>query len=442
VDKSFDWVVLLGFLTTAILTTQLLTRAQAAAARAHQRAEEVAWLARLGSETLSAGRAEDALHAITTAISQTLKVGLCEIYRWPEPGGSSPAARAGRSAAVLTSADAEWVRWVGEHGVAAEMRGDGSIIRARGSDAVTLDLRGARSLLLPLQVHDRTVGVLRLAAEDDSIALDEAQIRFLSALAYYAALSVERVRLAAEAERAAALREADRLKDIVLASVSHDLRTPLTTIKALAERAATLGDENAAAIQEQVDRMSRFVGDLLDLSRIKGGAFHVTPELNTAEDLLGAALRQVSGLLNGRTIRKSVDYSQPALLGRFDFVHSLRILTNLLENALRYSPGDAPIDVTIGREGEMLVFTVADHGPGIEPAERDRIFEAFYRPAVSLPDAGRAGLGLAIARQLAELQGGSLCYAPRPEGGSAFALRLPAAELDPAAADEEILAKN
>ena len=244
-----------------------------------------------------------------------------------------------------------------------------------------------------------------------------------------ATLSAEREHLIAEAEHANALREADRMKDIVLASVSHDLRTPLTTIRALAQDLAMRGDENAAIIEHQAERLSRFVGDLLDLSRLKGNAFTVTPELNTAEDLIGAAMRQVAGLLNGRSIVPRVNTEEPALLGRFDFVQSLRILNNLLDNALRYSPSGSPVELGVDRDDGVLLFTVADRGPGIVPAERDRVFEPFFRGAESTPDSNGVGLGLSIARRLAEIQGGSLRYEPRPGGGSVFILRLPAAEL-------------
>lgn len=242
-------------------------------------------------------------------------------------------------------------------------------------------------------------------------------------------LSTERERLVREAEHAEALREADRLKDIVLASVSHDLRTPLTTIKALAQDSARRGDENAAIIEEQADRLGRFVGDLLDLSRLKSGALPVAPEANTAEDLIGATVREVSGLLNGRTIVSQIDTSQPALVGRFDFVQSLRILNNLLENALRHAPPRSAVEIGVQREGDQLVFTVADRGPGVAPGERERIFELFYRVGQTAPDSGRAGLGLAIARRLAVIQGGTLHYEPRGGGGSVFVLRLPALDV-------------
>jgi K+-sensing histidine kinase KdpD len=251
-----------------------------------------------------------------------------------------------------------------------------------------------------------------------------------------AALSV---RLAAEAEHAEALREADRLKDALLASVSHDLRTPLTTIKALAHDLAAAGDERAAVIEQQSDRLNHMVADLLDLSRLNAGGMPMQSEINAVEDLVGAAIQQVAGALGGRELRTSLALREPMPVGRFDFVHSLRILVNLIENALKYSPADAPIEVAMRGEGESIAIAVADRGRGVPPAERERIFEPFYRPAGVAPDgarAGGAGLGLAIARRLAAAQGGTLAYEDRPGGGSVFTLRLPAARLGPGEAED------
>jgi K+-sensing histidine kinase KdpD len=244
-------------------------------------------------------------------------------------------------------------------------------------------------------------------------------------------LAAERVHLMAEAEHAEALREADRLKDALLASVSHDLRTPLTTIKALAHDIAVSGDERAAVIEQQSDRLNHMVADLLDLSRLNAGGLPLEIEINAAEDLVGAAIQQVSAALAGREVHTSLAWSEPVPIGRFDFVHSLRILVNLLENAVKYSPAGTPIDLAMGTEGEMLSISVGDRGRGVMPAERERIFEAFYRPPEASPDAGGAGLGLAIARRLAEAQGGALTYADRPGGGSVFTLLLPAATFSP-----------
>jgi two-component system sensor histidine kinase KdpD len=137
----------------------------------------------------------------------------------------------------------------------------------------------------------------------------------------------------------------------------------------------------------------------------------------------------MSGTLHGHEVRTDAVAANAVVAGRFDFVHSLRILTNLLENALKYSPARTPIEISVGREDDSLVIGVADRGAGVPAAERERIFEPFYRPASSPPDTGGAGLGLAIARRLAVVQGGSLVHRDRPGGGSIFELRLPAAPL-------------
>jgi two-component system sensor histidine kinase KdpD len=284
-------------------------------------------------------------------------------------------------------------------------------------------------VLVPVRVRDRTVGVLELANEH-GIALDPAQRRFLAALAYYAALGVERARLAAEAGRAEVLREADRLKDALIASVSHDLRTPLTTIKALAHDLRESGDDRAVIIEEEADRLNRLVADLLDLSRLQAGGVHLHVELNAVDDLLGTLGQRVSGALGQRELQVTLEESGTLLLGRFDLAQSLRVLVNLVENAHKYAPTGTPIELRAWRDAAQIVLTVSDRGPGIPPDEQARIFEPFYRPPGRTPDVGGAGLGLAIARRLAEAQGGTLTYADRAGGGSVFTLRLPGAAAD------------
>ena len=422
IGKPLDWLVLIAFLTTAIVATQLLARARAQAIEARARAVEVTSLSRLASETLNAGRAEEALVRMVDVIQGTLGVGMCTIWPW--------------------SPDRGFGERVTSHGIETRRDDPNPLVHraAERGEPLTLSVEdalgdsgrtpGARELYLPLGVHSGVVGVLVLG-DEQPIVFDPPKQRFLAALTYYAALGVERARLVREAEHAAALREADRMKDNLLASVSHDLRTPLTTIKALAQTAALRGDTAAAAIEEQADRLTRLVADLLDLSRMKGDAFRAQPDINTAEDLIGAAQRQAQGLLaGGRSIRTSIDLESPALVGRFDFTHALRILGNLLENALRYTAPGESVDLGVRREADMLVFTVADRGPGIPAAEADRIFQPFYRHADTAPDVGRAGLGLSIARRLAEIQQGTLTYEPRQGGGSVFVLRLPAVDLD------------
>jgi two-component system sensor histidine kinase KdpD len=152
-------------------------------------------------------------------------------------------------------------------------------------------------------------------------------------------------------------------------------------------------------------------------------------EVNTAEDLLGATLRQFSGVSDASRIETVIDYTQPALVGTFDFVQALRVMTNLVDNALRCSRDD-PVTISVTQLNGSLSFQIADRGPGVPASERDRIFDAFYRPTGSQADAGAAGLGLSIARQLAEAQGGSVRYSARPGGGSIFTFELPAAKLE------------
>lgn len=248
--------------------------------------------------------------------------------------------------------------------------------------------------------------------------------------------AVEISRLAREVERANALRESARFKDTLLASVSHDFRTPLTTVKALADDivhapgtdAAPSVRSAAGVITEQADRLVHLVESVLDLSRIRGGALPTVLEINTAEDLVGAAVRHVQVVLGDRPIEFDIDWDAPVPTGYFDFSHALRALSNLLENAAKYSPADTPISIELRREEKWVVISIGDRGAGVAPQERDRIFEAFYRPTDTPPDTGGAGLGLAIARHLAEVQGGTVVYQPRVGGGSWFVLRLPAAE--------------
>jgi len=282
-----------------------------------------------------------------------------------------------------------------------------------------------------LLVRGRSVGVLRLT-NDPHVDLAPGQREFLNALSYYAALGIERVQLAADASHAAALRETDRLKSALLTAVSHDLRTPLTTVKALAhaivERGATPGDENATSIEEEADRLTSLVTDLLDYSRLTGGALHLAPEIESAEDLIGSALAQCRGILDSRPVRISDEDTATVLIGRFDLVHSVRAVVNLIENAVKYSAPETPIDLSVRLDNQHLVISVSDRGVGVAPEERDRIFEPFHRAPGTSRTAGGAGLGLAIARGLAVAQGGDVTYEPRSGGGSVFSLLLPVAE--------------
>lgn len=236
----------------------------------------------------------------------------------------------------------------------------------------------------------------------------------------------EVLRLTAEAKRAEALEEADRLKDALLASVSHDLRTPLTNIRALADEGSGLRESVAVEIVAQVDRLDRMVRDILEFSRLRAGPA-ATLEVNAVEDVIGATLRQFAGAGRDRRLRGAVDDGE-VLAGRFDFVSTMRALTNLIDNALRYSPSETAVEIRGRQDGQFIAIDVADRGAGVPAGEEERVFLPFYRPVGFPPDAGNAGLGLAIVRQIAVSQGGSVQYARREGGGSQFTLRLLSAE--------------
>lgn len=434
VAKSVDWAVLVGFLITSVISAQLFERVRAETATARERSAELDRLSSLGAETLNAGRAEEALTAIAKVIQSALHVDSCAVYtrdtdheslrlacRVPENEATRP--REGFDELVSRVASSASPVAIRSAGIIDEVT-----ISGDGTDSRAVIPPDSRELLIPLLIRERVVGVL-VVTRNAGLALQPAQIRFLSALSYYAALGVERVRLVARAEHTDALREASRLKDAVVASVSHDLRTPLTTIKALAAELASDGDARAATIEEEADRLNALVADLLDISRLNSGTASLKPEPNEAEDLIGAALQRVAGATNGRKLNVSLDEGEPLLIGKFDFPQTLRALVNLVENALKYSPSSEPIEIAVRREDGWLAFSVSDRGKGVPADERDRIFEPFYRRPDLPPDTGGAGLGLSIARALAEAQGCSLAYEPREGGGSVFTLRVPAIEV-------------
>jgi len=440
IRNPLDWLVLLSFLVTSLVATQLLDRARERAVAEQRRADEIERLSILGAETLNAGVATDALAAIAEVIRSALAVDSCEILADNFASGSDASgphtftvlARAGAAEpSVLDEAARGLTAWVAERGLPAVQRGDLTAqVGAAGWEEQNdpwLSQRDLRVLLVPLSGRGQSVGVLRIASAAP-IEIKAGQREFLRALSYYAALGVERVRLVAEAERAEAFRQADELKNALIATVSHDLRTPLTSIKALAHRLAASGEADARSIEEEADRLARLVGDLLDLSRIAAHAIPVRVEINAAEELVDSVRQRLAGVLSDRELRVLVDPGAPLLLGRFDLAQSVRVLVNLIENALKYSPARSPVELWVRREGAQLMFTVMDRGPGVPASEEALIYEPFYRPAGTPADVGGAGLGLAIARGLAEAQGGFVRYARREGGGSSFTFSLPAAE--------------
>jgi two-component system sensor histidine kinase KdpD len=431
IANPLDLLVLIVFLVTGVVAAQLLERERRQAQLAEQRADEIDRIATLGAENLNAPRAEEALDAIAAVIREAMGTDACLIFLRQEGESLRLAARSPVDAGA--ERESGLLAYTVAHAEPAAERADGTLTLLGGALTTRRDdasspapLSDLRALGIPLSVRGGVVGALRLSSRTP-FSLSDDQRRVLGALAYYAALGAERVRLAGAEEQAESLRRADRLKDSLLAAVTHDLRTPLTAIKGIANEVWRGGDPaRALVIEEEADRLTALVEDLLELSQLKAGSLRLNLALNTADEVIGAALERVEGAHGTGRIVVSIANEDAILVGLFDLARTMRALTNLLENALKYSPPVSSVQLRAYRAGARLRIAVEDAGPGVPAAEIARIFEPFYRGA-GIPDGVRGtGLGLSIARELAETQGGSLTYEPRAGGGSRFVLDLPA----------------
>jgi two-component system sensor histidine kinase KdpD len=227
--------------------------------------------------------------------------------------------------------------------------------------------------------------------------------------------------------------ESDALKSALLAAVSHDLRTPLASIKAAAT--SLLDDsvrwDDAArrdfleAIDEETDRLTLMVGNLLDLSRIEGGALRPDKEWYDVAELVADAAGRVATRAVDHQLTTAVEPGLP--LARFDYVEIVQVLLNLVENALKYTPPGTRITISVRRLRDAIEVAVSDTGPGIPPNQLPRLFDKFYRadPSGRIPG---SGIGLAIARGLVEAHGGRIWVESRVGEGTTFRFTLPLAE--------------
>jgi two-component system, OmpR family, sensor histidine kinase KdpD len=261
-------------------------------------------------------------------------------------------------------------------------------------------------------------------------ALPASDRRILGAFAAYAATAREQQRLTAEAEAARPLAEADRMRAALLAAVSHDLRTPLASAKAAVtslrsrdvEWAAEDRDELLATADESLDRLSRLVDNLLDMSRLQAGALAVFPSPADLEEIVARALDDLGPA--GRVVVVEIPHTLPEV--KVDPGILERVIVNLTANALRYSPADAPPLLSGSALGDRVELRVVDRGPGIPEADRDRVFVPFQRLGDTDNTTG-VGLGLALSRGLTEAMGGTLEPEDTPGGGLTMVLSLPAA---------------
>jgi two-component system sensor histidine kinase KdpD len=311
----------------------------------------------------------------------------------------------------------------------------GELERISDEAARVLQVEGARITLdddsgsgYALLAGGRRVGSIQLTGRQTGDA--SARRRLLPALASLLGVAIDRERLAQEALEAEALRRGDVIKTALLRAVSHDLRTPLMAIStsagALARPDLAIDDadraELLATILDASDRLDRLVDNLLDLSRLQAGAAQPDQELWEVDELIVQALDELGEEGN----RVVVTFSDDSPAVRVDAHQIERVLANLVENAIKYSPAGEPVRVQVAATPSEAVIRVIDHGPGVPPEEREQIFEPFQR-GTRRGDVGGAGLGLAIARGFAEANGGQLWVESRSDQGATFVLSLPVA---------------
>jgi two-component system, OmpR family, sensor histidine kinase KdpD len=373
INDSRNWVALAAFTIVAVVVSTMAELARSGAREAERRRAEANLAAALARELLAGARTQDALGTASKRIAEGLAVPSAVIELGVANGD--------------------------ERRQALELRGE--------------DGEQIATLLVPRALDVETAARLRT--------------NVVPALGALVAIAARRDALQAAAVETAALRRSDDVKTALLRAVSHDLRTPLTAIvaagHALGSGSVSPEDrtELSAAVVQEGERLATLVEKLLDLSKLQGGGAEPRLGWISLEEVVLAAGEGRSR--NGSDVRVSVAPDVPEV--RADAAQLERALANLIENARRYS-GGRPVSVHVRRSGSRVLITVVDQGPGIEPAERERIFEPFYRGrrAEGDPWTG-SGLGLAITKGFVEANGGTIDVQSLPGQGTSFIVSLP-----------------
>ena len=304
------------------------------------------------------------------------------------------------------------------------------LAQALGAPSAAIELRAVdaqeRSVVFALREGTRQIGTLVLPAGAPEAVLRRVQMRIAPALEQLLAAALERDALQAEVVETAALRRSDVIKTALLRSVSHDLRSPLTAIlttaEALQSPAITTEErqELAEAVIEEAGRLSRLIDDLLDLSRLEADAAEPHPEWCSVDEVVRAAIEDLA--LPPETFKVAIDADLPPV--RADAAQLERAFANLLENAYRHSGGH-PVSVRGRDVGGRILLRFVDRGPGVPEAQRERIFEPFYRSGTAATGHRGSGLGLAIVRGFVEANGGKVWVESLPSQATSFVVELP-----------------
>jgi two-component system sensor histidine kinase KdpD len=410
-------VVLFFFLIVAVIVSNLTAATRQQVVSARLRAKTTAELYAFSRKVAGIGALDDLLWATAYQVSSMLNVRTVLLKPIKDQHGLEVASGYPPED-QLDDADMAAARWTWEHNHAA----------GRGADT----LPGTKRLFLPLRTGSGPVGVIGIDREAPGPLLTPDERRLLDALCDQAAVAIERILLVRGLDEARVLAETERLRAALLTSISHDLRTPLASILGTASSLRSFPEKYGAAereellatLQEEAERLNRFVSNLLDMTRLESGAIELKLEFIDVTEIVGSALQRAGNVLAGHKVEVEIEPGLPML--RLDAVLFEQVMFNLLDNAAKYSPSGSRIDIRASRDGELVEIEVVDEGPGIPPADLERIFDKFYR--VQAQDRRRAGtgLGLAICRGFVEALGGWIVARNRRDrSGAVLTIRMP-----------------
>ena len=412
-------------LIVALITSNLTASVRLQAAVAGHRERRTAMLYAMSRE-LAATRGQEPMAQVAVRhVSEVFDSQVVVLL--PDASGKLRYPRGAAVPASLRGADLDVAQWVQDHGEPA----------GRGTDT----LPASEALYVPMHGAQSVVGVLAVLPANPRRVLLPEQFRLLETFAAQVAIALERAQLADRAQRAQIDAETEGLRNALLASISHDLRTPLSVISgassSLAERGAQLGAEErnalARSIYEQSREMGELVGNVLEMTRLEGGAIALNRDWHSLGEIAGSVLRKLESRLESHPVEVDLPMSLP--LVRVDAARIEQVLANLLENAAKHTPAGTRVRLRVDREPQELLVSVEDEGPGLPEGDPEQLFAKFHRGAAE-GSVGGVGLGLAICRAIVRLHGGRIWAERRPEGGAAFRFMLPLEEAPPVPAEK------
>jgi two-component system sensor histidine kinase KdpD len=301
-------------------------------------------------------------------------------------------------------------------------------------------------LYIPLRAPTKARGVLAVKAHNRRLLRIPEQRQLLDTFAALIAIALERVHYVGVAQDALLKMESERLRNSLLAALSHDLRTPLTVLVGLAESLALTAPgltaaqlETAEAIQDEARRMSTLVSNLLDMARIESGEVTLNLQWHPLEEVVGASLNDARSMLQRHKVEVRIPPDLP--LVKIDAVLIERVLVNLLENVSKYTPPGSTVTLSAEVIGDRLSVSVSDNGPGLPAGREEAVFQKFTRGERE-PATPGVGLGLSICRAIIESHQGKIVAAQRPGGGATFTFTLPIGNPPVAAIEPEAQAAD